>query len=315
MKAAVVTNFDQAPQLQTFPAPTAGDGEQVIDVLAAAVYPRVRSQADGTHYTSTGKLPLIPGLDGVGQTATGQIGYFVNGDETYGALAEQTVVSARRFIPLPADVDVAQVAAMMNPAMSSWMALQDRVGDITDKTVLVLGATGAAGQLAVQVSKYLGAKTVIAAGRDEAKLATVRNLGADQTISLTGNEAEVKAAFAGVADVDVVLDYLWGSVTEQTFQAILPARHDHSQLLVWVEIGSMSGSDITLPSAYLRSVNLRLLGSGQGSINGRVFATELPNLAQLISTGTFKLEVQTLSFAELSAENWHDASQRYVYVM
>ncbi|GEK29137.1 quinone oxidoreductase family protein [Furfurilactobacillus siliginis] len=230
-------------------------------------------------------------------------------------MAEQTVVSARRFIPLPADVDAAQVAAMMNPAMSSWMALKDRVGDITGKTVLVLGATGAAGQLAVQISKYLGAKTVIAAGRDEAKLAMVRGLGADQTIALTGTDEDVKAAFAAVADVDVVLDYLWGSVAEKALQAILPARHDHSQLLSWVEIGSMSGGDITLPSAYLRSVNLRLLGSGQGSINGKVFATELPKLAQLISAGTFQLAVQTLPFDELSSENWQDASQRYVYVM
>ncbi|GEK29138.1 hypothetical protein [Furfurilactobacillus siliginis] len=82
MKAAVVTNFEQAPTLQVFPAPVAGENEQIINVLAAAVYPRVRSQANGTHYTSTGKLPLIPGLDGVGKTTTGQVGYFVNGDET-----------------------------------------------------------------------------------------------------------------------------------------------------------------------------------------------------------------------------------------
>ena len=78
MKAAVVSSFDTAPRYEEFPAPIpAGDDDMVVDVIAAGLHPRVRSQADGSHYTSTGELPLVPGIDGVGRGADGLLRYFV----------------------------------------------------------------------------------------------------------------------------------------------------------------------------------------------------------------------------------------------
>src|SRR6476619_472827 len=99
MKAAVVSSFDTAPRYQDFRSPTpTGSHDLIIDVLAAGLHPRVRSQADGSHYTSTDELPLVPGIDGVGRTADGMLRYFVLPDTSLGAMAEQTVIDARRSI-------------------------------------------------------------------------------------------------------------------------------------------------------------------------------------------------------------------------
>ena len=169
MKAAVVSSFDAAPRCEEFPAPAAaGDGGMVVNVIAAGLHPRVRSQADGSHYTSTGELPLVPGIDGVGRGPDGLLRYFILPDACVGTMAEQTVIDIRRSIILPEDSDPVAVAAAMNPAMSSWVALRQRVQFQAGQNVLVLGATGSAGQMAVQIAKLFGAGQIIAAGRGAA---------------------------------------------------------------------------------------------------------------------------------------------------
>lgn len=315
MKAAVVNDFKEAPKVSVIETPKPAAKEQTVHVLAAAVYPRVRSQANGTHYTSTGELPFVPGLDGVWQTETGQTGYFIASNAKYGALAEKTVIDHHRFIPLGNDIDAARVAAGMNPAMSAWMSIKVRVGDLTGKKVMILGATGAAGQMAVQISRYLGASEVIGVGRNQTKLAALSELGATQTISLRDDQESLRVAFTAAADVDVVLDYLWGTAASTAMKVMLPARQNHSQQLLWIEIGSMSGADMVLPSAALRSVNLNLVGSGQGSINARQYLAELPELAQLISAGQFKIASTTMPLTELNETNWNDVTKRVVYTM
>ncbi len=166
MRAAVVTSFGTPPVYQDFPVPAPqAPGEVLVDVIAAGLHPRVRSQADGSHYTSSGELPLVPGIDGVGRAPDGSLRYFVLPDTTMGAMAEQTVVDLRRSIVLPAGSDPVLIAAAMNPAMSSWVALRRRVTFRPGQKVLVLAATGSAGQMAVQVAKHLGASHVIGAGR------------------------------------------------------------------------------------------------------------------------------------------------------
>src|SRR5271170_6417275 len=186
MHAAVVTTFGAAPRYQEFPVPVpAGDSEMLIDVLAAGLHPRVRSQADGSHYTSTDELPLVPGIDGVGRGPDGRLRYFVLPDTAMGAMAEQTVIDTRRSVVLPDTTDPVAVAAAMNPAMSSWVALRQRVPFQAGQDVLVLGATGNAGQLAVQIAKLFGAGQIIAAGRDPQRLASLPALGATATVPLS----------------------------------------------------------------------------------------------------------------------------------
>src|ERR1700761_9337264 len=158
MYAAVVTSFDTPPTYREFPTPSPATPDEVlVDVVAAGLHPRVRSQADGSHYTSSDGLPLIPGIDGVGRAPDGSLRYFVLPDTTMGAMAEQTVVDLRRSIVLPEASDPVLVAAAMNPAMSSWVALRRRITFEPGQSVLILGATGNAGRLAIQVAKYLGA--------------------------------------------------------------------------------------------------------------------------------------------------------------
>ena len=157
MNAAVVTSFDQPPHYQQFEMPQpATDDEILVDVLAVGLHPRTRTGAAGAHYTSTGTLPMIPGIDAVGRRPDGKRIYFVAGDDVVGTMADKALVDARRAIELPDDVDVIRVAAAMNPAMSAWIALRRRVPLEPGQSVLVLGATGNAGSMAVQVAKRLG---------------------------------------------------------------------------------------------------------------------------------------------------------------
>ena len=234
----------------------------VIDVIAAGLHPRVRSQADGSHYTSTGELPLVPGIDGVGRGADGLLRYFVLPDTRLGAMAEQTVIDTRRSIVLPEDADPIAVAAAMNPAMSSWVALRQRVPFQAGQNVLVLGATGNAGQMAIQVARRLGATQVIAAGRNAGagwpacprrhRHRAARHGAANTGLPRRHGAAQHGAAQRGPADAaqrlgqaaahaDVVIDYLWGEPTAAAMAAIVTGRADRDQPLTWIEIGSVAG--------------------------------------------------------------------------
>jgi NADPH:quinone reductase-like Zn-dependent oxidoreductase len=317
MHAAVVRSFDAPPSYETFQTPEpSGEHEIAVDVLAAGLHPRVRSGASGSHYTGTEALPLIPGIDGVGRSADGQLLYFVAFDGAFGTMAERTVVDRRRAAVLPDDADVSAIAAGMNPGMSSWVALRKRISFKSGQRVLVLGATGNAGRMAVQIAKFLGAGHVAAAGRDTAQLAGLTSLGADETVSLTGEPAEIARALeAAGADLDVVIDYLWGSAAEQVIPALVRGRAEPGKRLLWIQIGSMAGATITLPSAALRAANLQLLGSGQGSLTTAGIVAELPELADQITTGTFVVDPVSTPLSEVeSAWNTPTApGQRIVF--
>ena len=260
MNAAVVTSFGEPPHYQQFdvPQPTAGD-EMLVDVLAVGLHPRVRTGAAGAHYTSTGTLPMIPGVDGVGRRPDGTRVYFVAADDVIGSMADKALVDARRSIELPDDADVAKVAAAMNPAMSSWVALRRRVRIDPGQSILVLGATGNAGAMAVQVAKRLGAGRVVGSGRDLARLRALTAVGADDIVQLTDDrDATGNALAAAAAEVDIVIDYLWGKPAQHAMVALLTARSDRSRAMNWIQIGAIAGPTIELPSVVLRSANFRL---------------------------------------------------------
>jgi NADPH:quinone reductase-like Zn-dependent oxidoreductase len=305
MYAAVVRSFDAPPRFETFETPSPqGEHEILVDVVAAGLHPRVRSAADGSHYTSDGALPMVPGIDAVGRTSDGELLYFVAPDGAVGTMAEKAVVDRRRAIALPADIDPLAVAAAMNPGMSSWVALRSRLNFQPGASVLVMGATGNAGRLAVQIAKFLGADRVVGAGRSHERLQLLKGLGADAVVPLNGSDEETATTLGReAADVDVVIDYLWGRPTEQAIPAILKARTDRSKALHWVQIGSMAGQEISLPSAFLRAGSLNLLGSGQGSVGTHAILAELPALAQEISTGALTGEPVAMPLRQVG-EAW-----------
>ncbi len=306
MHAAVVREFGQVPHYEQFADPIAGENDEVVDVVASGLHPRVRSQAAGSHYTSTDELPLIPGIDGVGRRADGSLVYFLLPDTSFGAMAERAAIDPRRSIPLPADADPVLLAAAMNPGMSSWVALHKRVTFHPGQSVLVLGGTGSAGRLAIQVAKHLGAGDVIAAGRDAAALATLPALGADATIDLSADPDTVAAEFASKgANVDVVLDYLWGPPAEAAIMPLLLGRDDRARLLSWIQVGAIAGPDIALPSAALRQANVHFMGSGQGSVSASGILETLPSLVDEIGRGTFTIDAVLRPLADVE-QSWSE---------
>jgi NADPH:quinone reductase-like Zn-dependent oxidoreductase len=303
MNAAVVTSFDEPPHYQSFAVPRTDDpDESLVEVLAVGLHPRVRSGARGGHYTSTGALPMIPGVDAVARRADGTLIYFSADDEALGTMAGSALADCRRSIELPADVDVTKIAAAMNPAMSSWVALRRRVNLAPGQSVLVLGATGNAGSMAVQIAKRLGAGRVIGAGRDAERLAALAGVGADALVQITADAVATSTALAeAAADVDVVIDYLWGEPATLAMRALASARSDPSQALDWVQIGALTGPTLELPSAWLRGTALRIQGSGQGSISPRMYLGELPALVVEIDAGTITVDARSAPLSEVES--------------
>jgi NADPH:quinone reductase-like Zn-dependent oxidoreductase len=306
MHAAVVESFDRPPAYREVPAPAPASASVVVEVVASAIHPRVRSQADGSHYTSSAALPLIPGIDGVGRTEDGALRYFIQGDDMPGAMAERALVDPRRSVVLPEGVDPVVIAAAMNPAMSSWLALTRRIELPAEARVLVLGATGNAGRLAVQIAKRLGAAHVTAAGRNPRKLAQLPALGADALIDLADPATSPAELAAAGHRLDVVLDYVWGEPTAAALRAVVPAREDDDRPLSWIQIGSTAGLDSPIPSAALRATDLRLLGSGQGSVPTGAILAELPVLAAEITRGGYDVSARVAPLRDVTRA-WAEA--------
>ena len=320
MKAAVIRDFAQGPRYESFELPAAeagGDGAGLpIEVLAAALSPRVRSGASGRHYTSSGVLPLVPGLDGVGRLADGRRVYFLAASERLGTMAERTFAEPALTVPLPDDVSAPAVAALMLPAISSWVALTRRVPLGAGQRVLVLGATGTAGQLAVQIAKRLGAGHVVAAGRNAAALERTRQRGADEVVRLTGASEDADAVAAAASEVDVVVDYLWGTVTSAVMPMICRERADESRALHWILVGSAAGDEIALSSVLLRKRNLRILGSGQGATSTAEMFGTAPDVVAALAAGALDVDARQVPLAEV--ERWWsspvESGERLVFV-
>jgi NADPH:quinone reductase-like Zn-dependent oxidoreductase len=305
MNAAVVTAFNAPPTYTTFADPVPAAGELPVTVTAAALHPIVKLLANGTHYGSTGVLPFIPGVDGVGRLADGSRVYFGIARPPFGTFAERALAASWMCIPLPDALDDDTAAGIANPAMSSWVALTARAKFVAGESVLILGATGVAGQLAVQIAKRLGARRVVAAGRNPEALATLQSIGADAVISLDQPADALVAAFRAeyVSGVDVVLDYLWGSPAEALLKAIAQKGLGKiaSSRVRFVQIGSSAGLDITLPAATLRSSGLELIGSGFGSASLDQIKIAVANFFNIAATEPFHFSVTTAPLSQVAS--------------
>jgi len=218
-------------------------------------------------------------------------------------MAERAVVSKGWCLPVPDVVDDATAAALPNPALSSWLALEWRARLQPGESVLVLGATGVAGQLAIQVARHLEAGRVVAAGRNRRVLARLADLGADATIALDVADRELTAALVQElrkGPFDVILDYLWGRPTELLLEAL--TGHDikaAASRVRLVEIGEMAGPKIALPAAALRSSGVELLGSGGGSVSPEAIFATFPKMWELASRGRLRIQVEPVPLSEV----------------
>ena len=240
MKAAVLHEVGGIPRYEDFPDPVPGDDEVTIDVKAVAVENVDKAIAAGTHYTSekyTARLPMIPAFDGIGALPDGTLVGFGNTRPPYGALAEKTVVPKGAYRPIPDGVDPAAVTVMASAITA--MSMRTAAGFVPGETVLVQGATGVAGRLAVKVARLLGAGRIVATGRDDDRLREVRAIGADTVINTAVPDEELAQAYLDAAGdgYDVVLDYLWGRPSEILLRGLVPRSFGLGKPTRVVQIG------------------------------------------------------------------------------
>lgn len=313
MKAAVVHAAGQTPVLADFPAPEALPGEWPVQVRASALSPLTRARASGSHYSSSGQYPFVAGVDGAGVLADGRRAYFVLPRAPFGAMAEQSVAAQDHCLILPDGLDDVAAAAIANPGMSSWAALSERARFQPGETVLINGATGASGRLAVQIARVRGAARVIATGRNQAVLA---DLGADAVIPLGEDGDALEAAFREefAKGVDVVLDYLWGPSAERMLLAAAKASPAAMPVRV-VQIGTASGGDIRLPGAILRSSALQLMGSGIGSVPLPRLVAAIGGVFDVAVAGGVSLPAETMPLEQVEQAWQAKADRRIVLTM
>lgn len=304
MNAAVVHKLGKSPRCEQFPEPVAGDNEVIVDVHAAALKPVDKQLVSGAHYASARDVPFVCGTDGVGHLADGRRVFFGGCRPPYGAMAQQTVVPTVFAFPVPEGVRDEVAAAIGNPGVSAWLALTLRAKLVPGENVLILGATGVTGKLAVSIARLLGAKRVVAAGRNLQILHSLRQLGADTTIRLDLPANELLDAFAqeaGDSGFQVVIDYVWGRPTEAFLSAITSRKFTvigtETRL---VQAGESAGPSISLPAAVLRSTALTLLGTA-GIPSREVLADSLHRVMAHAAKGELQVDTTCVPLAQIES--------------
>ncbi|MGB6985717.1 MAG: zinc-binding alcohol dehydrogenase family protein [Candidatus Aquilonibacter sp.] len=321
MKAAIVKGPDATPEYGDFADPGAEEGYELVNLVAAGLHPVVRSLAAGRHYGSTSSWPLIPGVDAVARTSDGELIYTGFVRPPYGTFAQLMAVPKKVRFTLPSGADPVQIAAGLNPGLSSWLPLNARAAELDAiGTVLILGVTGMAGSLAVQHARLLGASAVVGVGRNPVALARAAEFGA-KTVALSGDrDADAEAlvhALDGAAP-SIVLDFLWGAAAETAFTALAKrGMEEDTANIAYVQIGAMAGPDAALPASLLRSRRIRISGSGAGSASIADVMAQVPIYMQLIADRKIDVPTQTFALSSIS-EAWiapAESTRRIVIVV
>jgi NADPH:quinone reductase-like Zn-dependent oxidoreductase len=311
MKAAVLRELGKAPRCEDFAEPTAGDNEAVVRVRAASLKAVDKQLAAGSHYASPRDLPVVCGTDGVGDLEDGTRVFFGGARRPYGAMAERTVVPRAFCFPVPSGLDDDKAAALPNPGVSAWLSLTQRAKLAPGETVLILGATGVVGQLAIQMAKLLGANRVIGAGRNEKSLSMLNELGADATIQLDQPQDSLKDAFAraaGEQGFDVIIDYVWGRPTEALLAAMTKSEFAFvTKETRLVQVGESAGPTISLPAAVLRSTALTILGTA-GIPSREVLVEAMQEVMARASRGELRIATERVPLADI-ATVWQRQAQ------
>jgi NADPH:quinone reductase-like Zn-dependent oxidoreductase len=312
MRAALVHRHGQPPGCADHPVPGRGAGQALIRVTAAPVSPLDLLCASGTSYFGAPALPYAPGVQGTGvveQADTLQAGQRVwfschagmrPGD---GAMAELCVADEAAVLPLPAGVSDELAAALGLSAIAAWMALTWRGGLQPGEHVLVLGASGTVGQVAVQAARLLGAGQVTAACRDAHGRTRAGELGAHSVADLSGDDAgTIASALAGAASKpDLVLDPVWGLPAEAALRIMAPGGR-------LVNLGSAAGPQASLGSAELRGGSLSVLGYTNNALSAGQKASALAQILAHAAAGRLTTDLETLPLAR-AAEGWSRSGQ------
>jgi len=293
MRAAQVLELGSSPVV----AEIEGDG--ALEVVAVALNPVDLAVAAGRFYGGHPPLPYVPGCEAVGRRDGARVYAFGDGRGTVkdGFLAERVDAPAALDAPVPAALDDAVAAACGIAGIAGWVPVATRAPVRPDDRVLVLAATGTVGSVALQAARALGAKRVVAAGRDAARLERARDLGADDTVVLEGDDLADRLRDACGGDgPTLVVDPLWGGVAPIAAEAAAPnARIVH--------VGQSAGPEATLPSSLVRGKQLSILGHSNFALSHDERRRAYEELTEHVAAGRIRLEVETFPLDRI-AEAW-----------
>jgi NADPH:quinone reductase-like Zn-dependent oxidoreductase len=286
MRAAILTEFGQTPQIGDFDDPAPERGGEVVDVLAAGMNPVDVLKASGHFYGGNPPLPSIVGTEGIARRADGSTVYFDAPVAPFGAFAERTLIDPEATYAVPDGLDPALAVVFGISGLAGWLALEYRARLREGETVLVLGAGGVVGQVAVQAAKLLGAGRVVATARSEERLDRAVQQGADATVQI-GAVDDLAAAFrdAGGGGIDVVVDPVWG----EPAVAALAAMNPRGRL---VQLGQSAGAEAVVPSALIRGKTLDVLGHTNFAVETAVKRAGYETMAAHAAAGRLEVEVE-----------------------
>jgi NADPH:quinone reductase-like Zn-dependent oxidoreductase len=295
MRAAVLHEYG-VPSPDEFDEPVAGDGQAVVEVLAAGVNPVDVAINAGRFYAGKPPLPSVAGREGVG-TLDGARVYFDAPVAPFGSMAERALVDPASTYLLPDGLDEGMAVALGISGLAAWLALTWRANVQPGEHVLVLGASGVLGQIAVQAAKLLGAARVIAAARSAEGLERCLALGADAAVRL-GEPDDLPAALREAAGdrIDVVLDPLFG----EPFVAAVNAASLGARI---VQIGAGAGTEATVPSAPIRGKMLVVMGHTNFAAPPEVKREAYERLAAAAVGGEIVVDVDRIPLEQV-AEAW-----------
>ncbi|WP_077413189.1 zinc-binding alcohol dehydrogenase family protein [Chryseobacterium sp. JV274] len=306
MKAAVVFEKGSIPQYADFPEPEVQENEILVSVKAASIKNLDKARAGGNHYSTENQehQPTIIGTDGAGYLENGNKVYFFS---KKGTVSEKAAADEKMIIPIPEELDFSLAAALPNAVMGSAMALKFKAGLQPGNTVLINGATGITGRIAVQIARIYGAGRVIVTGRNEKSLESLLELGADEVISLKLDDHDFKQKIKEVhqeTPIDIILDYIWGHSVEMILSAFKgDGTFSHKTKLV--TIGGMSGDTVQLSSQILRGTDIQISGSGLGSWtkeeSALLFSEIIPEMYQAAVEGKIKMETEEVDIKNIEA--------------
>jgi NADPH:quinone reductase-like Zn-dependent oxidoreductase len=293
----VISELGRPPELADRPEPS---GDVIYEVSAVSLNPIDVNVGAGRYFGGHPELPFVPGCEGIGRALDGTRVYLFAdglGLSRDGLLAERATAPADLGIPLPEAVSDEIAASCGIAGMAGWMPVAWRAPVREDDRVLVLGATGTVGLVAVQAAKLLGAKRVVAAGRNAERLERAAELGADATVNL--EEDDLVTAFKEAAGDDGpthIVDTLWGPPAAAAIQAA--ARG-------WrlVQIGQSAAAEVPLASAAIRGKMGELYGYTDFAVPKDEFREHYLRLVGHAAAGeiTFDIEAYPL---ERVAEAW-----------
>jgi NADPH:quinone reductase-like Zn-dependent oxidoreductase len=302
MKAALIHAFGQTPRFENLPDPIAIEGETLIQVKASVLENFDKLTVSGKHYSSHHLFPAFPavvGTDGIGLTTDGRMVGFGNIRSPYGSFAEVAV--AGFTVPIPEGIDPAQAAAMPASILTSLLPLKYSAELKPGETVLVNGATGVSGRIAVQVAKMLGASRVVGTGRNLRSLELLTQLGVDEVIDLNQPDDSLKQAFKKTAgEIDIILDFLWGHPAEVLLSTFIPTYAGFPKKRVrYVQVGESADSQITIPAAVLRTSGVSLIGAAP--LNMEIITQEMAQVWNEIRDGKFYMDIERVPLSNIES--------------